>query len=113
LEAGPQSHSGASCAGAVSSRALRSFAGDNWAAGPGAVQHPAEARLPQQLNLRGSGWVATTRARYHRVVGPNFKFRPAFTTSTSVLILIGNAATVLIGQSAPQPKLTPLSSRKP
>ena len=52
-------------------------------------------------------------SHYHRVVGPNFKFRPAFTTSTSVLILIGNAATVLIGQSAPQPKLTPLSSRKP
>jgi hypothetical protein len=69
------------------------IAGDVGQRAPARFSIPPRPRLPQQLNLRGSGSVATTRARYHRVVGPNFKFRPAFTTSTSVLILIGNAAT--------------------
>jgi hypothetical protein len=48
--------------------------------------------LPNDSTLGGQvGWRLITDAHYHRVVGPNFKFRPAFTT---VLILIGNAATV-------------------
>src|SRR3984893_7585694 len=66
-------------------------------------------KLPDR---RAKVFTSCRSANYrHPLYAPNFKFRPAFTTSTSVLILIGNAATVLIGQSAPQPKLTPLSSQ--
>jgi hypothetical protein len=50
---------------------------------------------------------------YHRVFGPNFKFRPALTTLTLVVILTGNVLTVVIGHARPQVKPRVLLLRKP
>ena len=43
---------------------------------------------------------------YHRAKGPNFKFRPAFTTSTSVLTSTGNPPNPATGQAKPTPSGT-------
>ena len=50
---------------------------------------------------------------YHRVLGPNFKFRPALTTLTLVVILTGNVVTVVIGHARPQVKPVLLLFWKP
>jgi hypothetical protein len=66
----------------------------------------ANFMLPAQpsRNELASFWLKTPgpeqKANYrHPLYAPNFKFRPAFTTSISVLMSIGNAVTVLIGHA--------------